>query len=362
MINRSNGVTALQFKLGIVAAVLNLLLISRAGAKADGPARIWPVPDWTTATPESQGMDATKLDKLRQYLEKQLTREALVIRHGKIVGEWYWRDAARDTKLQVYSVTKSISSTAVGLLVGDGKLKLEQSVSDLIPTWKSDDRKNITIRHLVSMTSGIKLEQYDYFFSKDQLKLSLEQPLSSPPGTKWEYNNLACNCLSEIVSKASGEELSDFLQKRLYDPIGIKNAAMDKKGGRTLAYMGLNITARDLARIGYLFLNKGMWNGKRILTEDWVKQATRTSQSLNPGYGYLWWVHSANRQAEEEPSDSYEAIGLYGNYLCVFPSQDMIVIRLIGTGSGQPSDVDRFKMKSLALDSIVDAKKAASVR
>jgi CubicO group peptidase (beta-lactamase class C family) len=343
----------LRFKL---AVLLSILLISNARSKADDTARVWPVPDWAVATPESQGVDAAKLDKLREYLEKQLTREALVIRHGRIVGEWYWRDATKDTKLQVYSVTKSISSTAVGLLIDDGKLKLEQSASDLIPAWKTDDRKNITIRQLVSMTSGIKLEQYDYFLSTDQLKKSLEQPLSSPPGTKWAYNNLACNCLSEIVPKASGLELSDFLQKRLYDPLGIKNVVMDKKAGRTLAYMGLNITARDLARIGYLFINKGTWNGKRILSENWIKQATSTSQSLTPGYGFLWWVHTNNKQTDEEPSDSYEAIGLYGNYLCVFPSQDMIVVRLVGTGSGQSSDVDRFEMKKLALAALKDSK------
>lgn len=329
------------------------LVLAAATMRAGSDSRVWPIPDWAVATPESQGMNGAKLEKLRDYLEKQQTREALVIRRGRIVGEWYWRDAAKDTKLPVFSVTKSLSSTAVGLLVGDGKLKLDQSASDFIPAWKGDDRKNITIRHLVTMTSGLKLEEYGYFFTQNQVQLSLAQPLAFPPGTKWEYNNLACNCLSEIVSKASGEELAEFLQKRLYDPLGIKNAAMDRNGGRTLAYMGLRISARDLARIGYLFLNRGMWNGKRILGEDWVKQATRKSQSLAPIYGLLWWVHTDSKEPDDPP-DSYEAIGLYGNYLCVIPSQDLIIVRLIGTGSGQATDVDRFTMKSLALAAIAD--------
>lgn len=334
--------------LATVGLTLSLTLAWRA-ARADE--RVWPAPDWAVATPESQGMDAAKLDALRTYLEERQTREALVIRHGRIVAEWYWRGATASTPVPVFSVTKSMSSTAVGLLVDSGKVKLDEPAADFIPQWRDDGRKAITIRHLLSMTSGIKHEEYGYFFQRDQMKASLAQPLAFPPGTHWEYNNLACNCLSEVVSKASGMELSDFLQQRLYDPLVVRSATMEKRGDRTLAYMGLHITARDLARIGYLFLNKGEWKGKRILSEAWVKEATRTSQKLAPWYGFLWWVHSTNPEPTD-PADSFEAIGLYGNYLCVFPTQDMIVVRLIGNGSGAATDVDRAKMKGLALAAI----------
>jgi len=340
---------SIHFRRALCAAVL--FAAATAPSLAAAPGTVWPDSNWAAATPESQGMDAGKLNALRDYLESRQTREALVIRHGRIVGEWYWRGASAETKLPVFSVTKSITSTAAGMLVDSGKLRLDEPAADFIPAWRDDDRKAITIRHLLSMTSGLKHEEYGYFFRQDQLKQSLAQPLESPPGTKWEYNNIACNCLSEIVSKASGMELADFLQQRLYDPLGIRSATMDRNGGRALAYMGLRITARDLARIGYLFLHKGEWKGKRILSEQWVKEATRASQKLAPWYGHLWWVHNEYRD-ESDPADSFEAIGLYGNYLCVFPSQDMIVVRLIGNGSGAPTDVDRAKMKGLALSAI----------
>jgi CubicO group peptidase (beta-lactamase class C family) len=296
-------------------------------------------------------VDAARLEKLRAYLEERQTRAALLIRHGRIVGEWYWRGTMADTELPVFSVTKSITSTAIGLLADSGKLRLDQPAADFIPAWREDGRKDITIRLLVSMTSGLKHEDYGYFFRQDQVKMSLAQPLESKPGTKWEYNNLACNCLSEVVSKASGMELDEFLRKRLFDPLGVTHATMERRGGRALAYMGLHITARDLARIGYLFLNRGEWKGKRILSASWVRDATRPSQDLARYYGYLWWVHT-DSQIPENPPDSYEAIGLYGNYLCVFPRQDMILVRLIGGGSGAMTDVDAVKMKGLALAAI----------
>jgi CubicO group peptidase (beta-lactamase class C family) len=324
------------------------LLLTTLPALAAPGSRAWPDPDWATDSPESQGVDSGRLEKLRAYLEERQTRAALVIRHGRIVGEWYWRGTTADTELPVFSVTKSLASTAIGLLSDGGKIRLDQPAADFISSWREDGRKAITIRHLVTMTSGLKREDYGYFFRQDQLAMSLAQPPESKPGTKWEYNNLACNCLSEIVAKVSGMEMDDFLRKRLFEPLGITHATMERRGGRALAYMGLHITARDLARVGYLFLNRGEWKGQRILSEAWVKEATRTSQDLTPDYGFLWWVHTASTRPEDPP-DSYEAIGLYGNYLCVFPAQDMILVRLIGGGSGALTDVDRIEMKRLAL-------------
>src|SRR5262249_53593490 len=150
-----------------------------------------------------------------------------------------------------------------------------------------------------------------------------------PAGTFWDYNNVACDTLSQVITRASGEEMADFLKHRLYDPLGVKNYTMDKSAGKTLAYMGLHISARELAKIGYLFLHKGQWNGKRLLDESWVRVATATSQDLNKDYGFLWWVRT-NTKETDLPKDSYSAVGLFGNYLSVFPSQDMIVVRLIG--------------------------------
>jgi CubicO group peptidase (beta-lactamase class C family) len=318
---------------------------------ADQP-RVWPVPDWVTATPDSQGVLPDKLEALRAFCEERKSRVLLVIRHGRIVGEWYWDNTEKETVLPVYSVTKSIASTAAGFLVDDGKMKLDQPAADFFPEWRNDDRKAITVRHLLSMTSGLKNEELGYFLKRNQLQQTLEQTLTDPPGTKWNYNNLACNALSGVVRKASGEELSAFLLRRLFEPLGIKNVKMDRSGDDATAYAGLRMSARDLAKIGYLFLNKGLWNGKRLLSETWVRQATKASQDLNEGYGLLWWVCPPG--ASRAPKDAFFASGLFGNYLWVFPSKELIVIRLIGWGRGKESDMGAYELAERATELVKD--------
>jgi N-acyl-D-amino-acid deacylase len=329
----------------VIALALGLLLLPSATTFGQ---RV-PAEDWETATPESQGISPQKLERLRRYFEERKTRAALVIRNGYIVGEWYWDGSTPDTRFQVYSVTKSFSSAAVGLLLRDRKLKLDQSAADFIPAWRRDDRSKITLRHLLTMTSGLK--ETLPFGRRDQTAYAIEQPLEKPPGTFWAYNNGANQTLSQVVETASGKELSAFLQERLYQPLGMKSPRMDMSNGKALAYMGLNIHARDLAKFGWLYLNGGVWNGKRLLDADFVRDSVTASQELNPAYGYLWWVRSRT-QNPRMPRDSYSAVGLFGNYLSVFPSQKMIVVRLIGFGRGSGSDVNADEFAQLALEAI----------
>jgi CubicO group peptidase (beta-lactamase class C family) len=336
---------------GRLLLILICLCCLQCRLVADQP-RVWPAPDWQTAMPETQGIDKEKLEALRAFCEERKSRGLLVIRHGKIVGEWYWDGTEKETLLPVFSVTKSVTSTAVGFLVDEGKVKLDQPAADFFPEWKDDDRKGITVGHLLSMTSGLKREELGYFLGRDQIQSTLKQTLADPPGTKWEYNNLACNALSGIVRKASGQELSAFLQSRLYDPLGIKHVKMDKSGENATAHAGLRITPRELAKIGYLFLNKGQWDGKRLLSEKWVAEATKPSQELNPVYGLLWWL--SPQLLRQVPPDGFYANGLFGNYLEVFPSKDLIVVRLIGWGRGAGSEMSPFELAERAAAVVKD--------
>jgi CubicO group peptidase (beta-lactamase class C family) len=328
-----------------------LLLAAQGDMLAERKVKIWPQPDWAVSTPEQEGLSSAKLDKLKELFAAKKTQEALVIRHGKIVAEWYWEGKDKETRIQAFSVTKSIASTGIGLLVKDGKVKLDQSASDFIPEWKDDARKEITIRNLITMTSGLANKDSTIFAQSEQLSKSIALPQEAKPGTVWNYNNGACNTLSQVISAASGKEMNDFLTERLYKPLGITNFVMDKASGKTLAYMGLHISARELAKIGYLFLNDGRWKGKELLPRGWVKEASSTSQNLNPAYGYLWWVRTKTTDPDL-PKDSYSAIGLGGQYLSLFPSQDMIVVRMTGYLQGGPSDVDGDVFARLALAAI----------
>jgi CubicO group peptidase (beta-lactamase class C family) len=330
--------------------VLLLLIGSGAGGKERKP-KLWPQPDWAISTPEQEGLSTAGLDKLKTLFAEKKTQAALVIRHGKIVAEWYWDNKDQNTRFQAFSVTKSIASTAIGMLVKDRKVKLEQSASDFIPEWKGDDRKAITIRNLITMTSGLANKDNAIIMHADQLPKCIALPQEAKPGTVWNYNNGACNTLSQVITAAGGKEMSEFLTERLYKPLGIANFNMDQSSGHTLAYMGLHITARELAKIGYLFLNDGKWKGKALLPAGWVREASSTSQDLNKGYGYLWWVRT-NTADPNLPKDSYSAVGFGGQYLSIFPSQDMIVVRLTSALMGANSDVEGDAFARLALAAI----------
>lgn len=319
-----------------------------ARSHADKIAKIWPQPDWATSAPEAEGVSSAGLEKLKALFTEKKSQAALVIRHGKIVAEWYWDGKDKDSRFQAFSVTKSIASAAIGLLVKDGKVKLEQSASDFIPEWKNDERKEITVRHLVTMTSGLANNDGAIFGQKDQLGKSIALAPVKKAGTLWNYNNGACNALSQVISAASGKEMNDFLTERLYKPLGITNFEMDKSDGKTLAYMGMHSSARELAKFGYLFLRDGKWKKKSLLPKGWVAEATNTSQELNKDYGYLWWVRTKSDDPNL-PKDSYSAVGFGGQYISVFPSQDLIVIRLTSVLQGNASNVDADAFARLAL-------------
>ena len=324
------------------------MLTVENSAQADTPANVWPQPEWAISTPEAEGMSVDKVEKLKALFAEKKTQAALVIRHGKIVAEWYWDDKDKDSKFQAFSITKSVASTAIGMLVKDGKVKLEQPASDFIPEWKSDDRKDITIRHLLTMTSGLANKDNTIIGRPEQLAKSVALPLEHKPGADWNYNNGACNTLSQVISTASGKEMNDFLAERLYKPLGISNFFMDKSDGKTLAFMGLHTSARELAKIGVLFLHDGKWKGKTLLPKGWVKEASSTSQELNKDYGYLWWVRTKNADANL-PKDSYNAVGFGGQFLSIFPAQDMIVVRLTSYLLGRNSEIDGDAFARVAL-------------
>jgi CubicO group peptidase (beta-lactamase class C family) len=320
-----------------------LAMTMRSSDAADG---VFPGKDWETATPESQGMTASGLDALKGLMQETGTRAGLVVRNGRVVSEWFWEDANVGTQFPVYSCTKSFASTAVGFLEAERKLKLDQPAADFIPSWKDDERKGVLIRHLLSMTSGQSKDEQTMYNSTDKIGFAIAQKLQSPPGTKWDYNNIGCCALSAVIAAAAGEEMSTYLKRKLYDRIGISHYSHEEPAGHTLPYSGLQINARDMARFGTFYLHEGAWKGKQLLPKSYVAAATRTSQDLNKGYGYLFWVNTASAW-KDVPQDAFAARGAFGNELLVIPSRSLVVVRLLGTK--QNSGIDMNKMGSLAV-------------
>jgi CubicO group peptidase (beta-lactamase class C family) len=344
-----------------IPALLTIFLATRLAAPICAHAG-----ELETASPESQGMSSKKLALARDFLAEQNTRAALVLRHGRIVAEWYWDGSGSNSDFDVMSTTKSIFGTAIGLLLEDGKLKLDDPACKWIPAWRNDGRKDITVFHLIHMISGLSPKvPPNVSKDPDRLTLVLQQPLLYPPGTRYHYDSFAYDCLSTVVRQASGMEAAELLRRRVFQPIGMQHAAFTFFNGKTQASGGLHLSARDGARFGYLFLRNGNWNGKQIVSADWVRRVSHTSNHINPHCSYLWWNNEAGYSDEKTispelavnehgwkdlPLDTFSTYGHYGNAITVIPSRDLVIVRLVGVGKAELSPNHHCK---LILDAIV---------
>jgi CubicO group peptidase (beta-lactamase class C family) len=323
---------------------------------------VFPADDWETATPESQSMSADGVKQVGEWLKAHGSKTGLLVRHGKIVGEWYFDGAKRDSKFIVYSSTKSFSSTAAGLAIAAGKLKLDSKLGEFFPAAKPESKRDITVKQLLSMTSGAHSDN-GLLGRKDLNQYLLtELPMDFTPGAKWEYTNTGLQLLSQLIKEATGQNIPEVLEAGIFQKIGIKDAdwSWEETDGLPLSYSGLHITARSFARYGLLFLNGGQWNKETIISADWVKEATKASQDLNPRYGYLWW-NNANDAWPGVPADAYAAMGKFSNDMLIVPSLDLIVIRQVGDDTGNNRQIKIDELFSLATGAVQDVSPSTKV-
>lgn len=307
----------------LLALLLGLVFAS--AARAEG---VFPGQDWETAAPDSQGLSAEKLEKARAWLASHNSRSGLVVRHGRIVAEWYFQDADRNSKFAAYSTSKSLSSMATGLAIADGKLTLDHTVGQGLPDVQPAGKKAITVKQLLSMTSGVHNDP-GISQRNDLFTYALnEAPLDHPPGTKWDYNNTGLALLSPVFQKATGQPIDEFLKERVFTPIGIPDGdwTWERKEDYAIPYSGCHINARGMGRIGLLVLNHGQWSDRQVVPAAWLKESVAASQELNPSYGYLWWNNTTNKWPNV-PKDAYAALGRWDNNILIVPSLDLVVIR-----------------------------------
>jgi CubicO group peptidase (beta-lactamase class C family) len=285
----------------------------------------------------------------------------LVIRHGYIAGEWMGVPAMPQTTFDVWSCTKSATGIAYGLLLDDSRnhrlpkgaqIDLDSPAYSFIPEGHpltDPAKEKIKLRHLLTMTSGIPGEdhgivgiavrpgggEYEFALGKEPDRFGDSAArLYAPPGEAWDYSDAAFAHLSLIFFHVAGREIGDFMKARVFEPIGIENSGWDLQGGggnlgpHTNAHSGLGLSARDFARLGYLMLRGGTWNGKQIVPKWWIELATAKSQELNPHYGYTFWVNSDSELWPHVPKDAFAFMGYATNRCYVVPSLDLVVIRL----------------------------------
>ena len=286
------------------------------------------------STPEAEGITSAAVLDFITAAEKEVDalHSMMVVRHGKVVAEGWWGPYKAEDPHRLFSLSKSFTSTAVALAIAEGQLTLDDLVLDYFvdeaPADPGENLKAMRIRDLLAMNSGHQNDTLGEFFENPDVPWTrsfLSQEVDHKPGTHFVYNTGATYMVSAILKKATGEDLVDYLKPRLFDPLGIEGYTWEKSPqGISLGGWGLRIKTEDIARFGQLYLQKGVWNGERILSEEWVDAATerQSSNGSNPksdweqGYGYQFWRcrHGA-----------YRGDGAFGQYCIVLPDQDAVV-------------------------------------
>jgi len=310
---------------------------------------VWPGAEWEVSSPETEGMDADRLEDVAAYCEAHNCRGVVIVRHGRIAWERYWGGWDEDSTDNSWSMAKSITSALIGIAIAQGKIEgLDQSAADYIQEWRGTDKEKITLRHLLSMTSGLSWSMtYDppsgdtinLLNSDDAVGYAVGRPLYRKPGSDWYYSDGDVQLLARIIKVATGMEAGQYAQQELFGPIGVEGATWrTDKLGQTWTWCCVLSSARDFARFGYLYLRDGRWGDRQIVPEEWVLESIQPSQWENLHYGYYWWL----LDLPDVPEDIFAAIGFQTKRIYVIPSLDIVAVRL-GKGDDEWQDNDFLK-------------------
>ncbi|QNE23165.1 beta-lactamase family protein [Kribbella qitaiheensis] len=277
---------------------------------------------------------ATLLDQLEaQSIE---CHSFMVVHHGHVVAEGWWAPYSAERPHLLYSLTKSFTSVAVGLVIADGLLSLDDRVVDVlpdhVPAGISEQGRRITVHHLLSMTAGHGTDSLDEAWQRepgDLVKGFLSVPFSEPEGTRHTYDNSTTFILARMVERVTGQGLPELLDERLFQPMGVEGAEWDRvASGAAFGFHGLHLTTEAVAAFGELLLRGGRWGDRQLVPREWLELATsRHSETLplpgwsqNPdflcGYGYQFWISR----------HGYHGHGAFGQYCVVVPSHDLVVV------------------------------------
>jgi CubicO group peptidase (beta-lactamase class C family) len=321
----------------------NIALLALALAVIDISASAQPIKDpLPRSSPEAQGISSEAVLDFLETADKNVNtlHSFMIVRHGHVIAEAWWKPEAPEKPHVLWSLSKSFNSTAVGLAIHEGKLSLDDPILKFFPNDApadpSDNLKAVTVRDLLTMTCGHETEP-KAVGGGPSVKTFLAQPVVFKPGTHFLYNTMGSYTLSAIVSKVTGQTELDYLKPRLFDPLGIENPRWDASPeGNSLGGYGLYLRTEDIAKFGLLYLQKGQWNGKQLIPEDWVAQATAKQvpndqeghSTIGPdwqqGYGFQFWRCRHN---------SFRGDGANGQLCVVIPDQDAVVAVTAQTGN-----------------------------
>ena len=296
----------------------------------------WPTKSWAVSTPEEQGMDSGGLARLIDTVGTRRQDSLMIIRHGKIVAEAWYAPYVEGVSHDLRSVTKSVTGTLIAIALRDGLLdSVDRPVLDYFSDRQianaDDNKKAITVQHLLDMTSGIDwLESVhtpdeplmQMYGSPDRTGFVLNRPMSGVPGAKFYYNSGNPYVLSALITRKTGRSALDFAKKELFEPLGITSAEWGQVDaqGVTDGEAGLSLSPHDMAKIGYLYLHNGVWDGKQIIPSSWVDRAREGKVTATYGFRYanLWW--------SLPEKGAYLAQGRHSQLVLVLPKLNIVAV------------------------------------
>ena len=327
-------------QIAVAELVLNMILGKTGGTrvdyfpqKPDFPFDAVYEQAFVRATPESQGISSDLFAALLRELDASKDTEMhhfMALRHGKVICECNFAPYPKGMWHITHSMCKSITGMAIGMLIEEEKLKLDETIYDIFPdhinAFSKIFRPVITVENLLTMTSGVTFNESGIVSGNDWLGSFLNASVNGKPGTEFQYNSLNTYVLSAIVTKRTGETLTEYLTPRLFGPLGITKYYWETcPKGITKGGWGLFLCAEDMAKLGQLYLQRGKWNGQQLVSEYWIEISTARhlkTQNDTYGYGYQLWM-------EQRPG-SFEYNGMLGQNVIIYPDMDMVLVTNAG--------------------------------
>lgn len=347
-------------KVAVSAATLALLTACGSGKDAGGPSlgadgglaigQVVPFPttDWTVKAPADLDMDASLLDKACDYAlnfdgdgngkPDMNTQGVVVVRGGALVKECYANGKGPGDFATSWSAAKSFISTLIGIAIDEGRIAdVNTKMSTFFPAWASDERKDIRLEDVLWMQSGLKFrEEYvdatseivQLFNSADSNAYVENLPYDRPAGNNWYYSSGDSQLLGAALETVVGKAAGDWAREKLFDPLGMSPVDWWKDGsGHTTTFCCIDTPTRQFAKFGLLALREGNWDGKQIVSKDWIHRATTTMATHNPGYAYQWWTQGSLKNDIPQYPDLFWADGLDQQKIFVIPSLDLVVAK-----------------------------------
>jgi CubicO group peptidase (beta-lactamase class C family) len=321
----------------IAAQCLAVVCAHAAAPDCLGSSQIpWPTKNWEASTPEAEGMDSAALARLVDQVGTYNQDSLLVIRHGKIVADAYYAPYAPNIRHDLRSVTKSFIGTLTAIEVQEGLLdSVDHPVIDLFADKhiaNADDAKRaMTVQNMLDMTSGIDWKEHAYtsdetiirmYKTPDPTEFVLSQPMSDPPGARFYYNGGNPYVLSALITRKAGRDALDFARDELFKPLGISSVRWGDadQQGVTDGESGLYLAPHDMAKLGYLYLHQGLWDGQQILPSSWVDRVRQGPVTATHGFHYanLWW--------SLPDKDAFMARGRHSQIILVLPKLDVVAV------------------------------------